>query len=134
MEKTFIFLFKVYLFVMFCYSFHLIVLGWYVYPKLGIYFSQDSSRIKTACVGGFINSKWNAIIIDGKKYYETDVFLYTTPFFEVKELFPISKNNKRAMLESDVKSDGKKCYLIKYVSIIDLGFWKKFYIYDYIQD
>lgn len=143
MGKTFIFLWKVCIAVMLSYTLCSIIFGWYIYPKLGIYFSQDSSRIKTACVQKYVHIPGRPtrdfIFIDNKKYDIGSIYLHiNTRIVDIdKNFFPIY--DKRGIFEDNLRQAYKagppyKCHKVKYVSIIDLGFWKKFYIYDYIQD
>ncbi len=111
----------------------------YIYPKLGIYFSQDATRIKVGCAKKFIDISGRVTgtytFIDGKRYHLAFIYLHNKKRIKNSDKEKIPFYYKRRIFENDLKINPEdKCRKVKYISIIDLGFWKKFYLYDYIQD
>lgn len=107
----------------------------YIYPKLGVYFSQDSSRIKTGCATDYFERgtrpPMRYMVVDGRTYRTGKIYLHSALFVDVdKNLVPFY--DKRHKAELNLKESPNICHEIKYISIIDLGFWKRFYLYDYM--
>lgn len=131
MEKIFLFIAKIYIILSGLYAIYLLTIDWHIYPKLAVYLSQDSGYIKLGCAEKLIVSTGrasNTMIIDGKKYSTPSIYLSNKD----GKKFPIYE--KRHILENDLKHSPNKCHNIEYISIVDLGFWKRFYLYDYIKD
>lgn len=137
MEKILAPLIKIYFILSFGWVVYMFAFNWYIWPKLAIHLSQDNRYIKTGCAEKFIQGIGRApeaIIIDGKKYWTIYIYLHNRPWIEGKDSFPIYKNKMQGIFEDDLKAKPNRCHKIKYVSVIDLGFWKRIYIYDYIRN
>lgn len=137
MEKKLYELYKIFTIAFLCFSIYFVTFERYIYPKLGIYFSQNSTHMQVGCAKGFIDVSGRFpgtyTFIDGKKYNLASIYLHSKRHIENREQIPLY--HKTRIFEDDLKSNPQdKCRKVKYISIIDFGFWKKFYLYDYIQD
>lgn len=134
MKKKVYVLWKISVIVGLCFSIYSFTFEHFIYPKLGVYFSQDITRMKLGCankliISGKISTKYT--FIDGKKYHLGFIYLHTKGI-KNKEKIPLY--HKQRIFEDDLKFNRQtECLKVKYISIIDLGFWKKFYLYDYIN-
>ncbi len=131
MEKIFLFVAKIYIVLSGLYAVYLMSVDWYIYPKIAVYFSKDGRYIKDGCAEKLIISTGrasNTMVINGKIYSTPSIYLSNKD----GKKFPIYE--KRNDLENDLKLTPNQCHKIKYISIIDIGFWKRFYLYDYIKD
>lgn len=136
MKKNLYFLWKFSSIIALCFSICFFTFERYLYPKLGIYFSKDTTRMRVGCakkidvISGKITSKYT--FIDGKEYNLGFIYLHTK---NIKNREGIPMYHKQRIFENDLKFNPEdKCRKVKYISIINLGFWKKIYLYDYIQD
>lgn len=118
------------------FTFFLIILDDYIFPKIAIYkVSRSNPTLKLACVQDYkkpnLRHSQNYWIIDNKSYSDNDISIYTATTLTIKHQFPIDINGKK--LIQDIKENKKKCYLVSYVEVVNLGFYRKFYLYQYID-
>lgn len=108
----------------------------YVFPKIAIYkVSNPNPALKMACVQDYKESHLrhgrNYWVIDNNSYQDLDVRIKIATALTLNHAFPIDYNHKK--LIDDIRNKERECYLVSYVEVINLGFFRKFYLYQYIE-
>lgn len=119
-------------------NFTSMILEMYIFPKIAIYqVSKPNPDLKFTCIQDYkpatamrySKSYW---VMDNKSYNNSDIMISSATSLTIKYYFPIDYQQRK--LVDDIKNKKRECYLVSYIDIINLGFFRKFYLYQYIEN
>lgn len=120
------------------FTFVLMILENYIFPKIAIYkMSKPKPDLKFACVQEYkqlyhLKPAKNYLIINNESYDFSKITISSATNLTIKHYFPI--DYKKRKLANDIKNNNRSCYMVSYIDVINLGFFRKFYLYQYIED
>lgn len=112
------------------------ILNKFILPIIAIYkVAQPNPDFKIACVqdyGSYHHSRyyrgyWQ---IDNQRYVDNDVHISAT--LAGKYRFPIDEQGRK--LAADIRNQERECYRVSYIEVVDWGFFRQFYLYEYLDD